>query len=151
MEIPLNDLLHLNAGALHVTKIRFNRETPEGWKPLEEYRRDPDYFNTQWVLNKKNQERFRVGELVLGFAHIEGDDWLLTAAKVIASVIEDAYDAPGYETVDYAQFLPFCGRTVVRYHLESRQGVRYAAGVIGDIVVARVLDDAVAGMESGDS
>lgn len=140
MEIPLNDLLYLNTSALKVTKIRFNRETPEGWKPMEEYRRDPNHFNAQWVLNKKSQERFRVGELVLGLAHIEGDDWLLTAAKVVTSVIEDVYNAPGYEAVDYAQFLPFCGRTVVRYHLEGQQGVRYANKIIDDIEVVRIDD-----------
>ena len=51
----LNDLLHLTDEEIRRTKIRcctvYNR-----YNPAEEFKKDPDMFNTEWILSRKKNK-----------------------------------------------------------------------------------------------
>lgn len=51
----LNDLLHLADEEIRRTKIRCCTDY-NGYNPAEEFKKDPDMFNTAWILARKKNE-----------------------------------------------------------------------------------------------
>lgn len=51
----LNDLLHLTDEEIRRTKIRCCTEYNR-YNPAEEFKKDPDMFNTEWILSRKKNK-----------------------------------------------------------------------------------------------
>ena len=91
----LNDLLHLTDEEIRRTKIRCCIDY-DSYNPAEEFKRNPDMFNTEWVLaRKKNKngndaERLHKGWKVVGLARlpIDKDLWVVTCVKHISNTLD---------------------------------------------------------------
>ncbi len=70
LTILLNDLLCLDDDALAKTKIRLNQW--DGKKdPIDEYEKNPERINTDWLLWRTKQRYFKVGQNAICFLRID--------------------------------------------------------------------------------
>lgn len=156
-DIKLNDLLHLTDEEISRTKIRFMTNY-NGTEPIKVFRRKPDELNTDWLLsrkrndNGKDAEHLHKGENVIGLVRLpeNNDLWGLTCLKRIGDPLEcpkekSKDDDPhyvGYEGEELTEYRKFYGRVIVRYHKDTRQPIRYAEGLLDNLIVEKVLSSA---------
>lgn len=134
-EILLFDLLEI--GSLDGVKVRL--QTSDGFTdPTIEYLKSPEIINTQWLLWKKKNRRISAGETIVGLLDIGNDQWLLTTVKKVTREL-DVIDGVGYEALEVAEYAPYYGRTIVRYHRRSQQSIRKGSTIAKDLVVTQVL------------
>mgnify|MGYP000030371421 FL=1 len=152
--IMFNDLLHLTDEEIRRTKIRFLTDY-KGYKPAEEFKKDPNKFNIEWLLaRKKNEEGkdaewLHKGENVIGLARlpIDNDLWVFTCIKRIDNLLErpeednESEYYAGYEGKELPKYRKFYGRTIVRYHKVQgeAQSIYHAEGLLGKLPVEEVL------------
>ena len=124
----LNDLLHLTDEEIRRTKIRCCTEYNR-YNPAEEFKKDPDMFNTEWILSRKKNKDGRGAEHlyrgwnVIGLARlpIDKDLWVLTCIKRISNTLDrpeednGAKHYVGYEGEELTEYRKFCGRVIVCY------------------------------------
>lgn len=153
-DIMLNDLLHLTDEEISRTHIRCCIDY-DSYNPAEEFKRNPDMFNTEWVLaRKKNKngndaERLHKGWKVVGLARlpIDKDLWVVTCVKHISNTLDrpekdngtDYY--VGYEDEELTEYRKFCGRVIVRYHKNQgeAQPIYNAETLLNKLPVEKVL------------
>ena len=150
----LNDLLHLTDEEIRRTKIRccteYNRYTP-----AEEFKKDPDMFNTEWILSRKKNKDGRGAEHlyrgwnVIGLARlpIDKDLWVLTCIKRISNTLDrpeednGAKHYVGYEGEELTEYRKFCGRVIVCYQKVQgeAQPIYLAGNLLDELPVEEVL------------
>ncbi|OSG99606.1 transposase [Bifidobacterium adolescentis] len=156
-DIKLNDLLHLTDEEISRTKIRFMTNY-NGTEPIKVFRRKPDELNTDWLLsrkrndNGKDAEHLHKGENVIGLVRLpeNNDLWGLTCLKRIGDPSEcpkeksedDDSHYVGYEGEELTEYRKFYGRVIVRYHKDTQQPIRYAEGLLDNLIVEKVLSSA---------
>lgn len=134
--LALHALLQLTPDELSVTKVKFNNFNGIA-DPLEEYVRNPDLVNVDWLFWRRDVRNFKVGDIAINLLAMSDRTWLLTTAKIVTRDL-DVKEGTNYEGVEVARLAPFFGRVIVRYHRTSRAGVRRLHS-LGDLEVVQVL------------
>ena len=134
--LTLHALLQLTPDELAVSKIKFNNFNGVT-DPLEEYVRDPDRVNIDWLFWRGERRNFKVGDIAINLLAMSDRTWLLTTAKQVSREL-DVKDGTNYEGVEISRLAPFFGRVIVSYHRTSRIGVRLLHS-LGDLEVVQVL------------
>lgn len=150
----LNDLLHLTDEEIRRTKIRCCTEYNR-YNPAEEFKKDPDMFNTEWILSRKKNKDGRGAEHlyrgwnVIGLARlpIDKDLWALTCIKRISNTLDrpeednGAKHYVGYEGEELTEYRKFCGRVIVCYQKVQgeAQPIYLAGNLLDELPVEEVL------------
>ena len=150
----LNDLLHLTDEEIRRTKIRCCTEYNR-YNPAEEFKKDPDMFNTEWILSRKKNKDGRGAEHlyrgwnVIGLARlpIDKDLWVLTCIKRISNTLDrpeednGAKHYVGYEGEELTEYRKFCGRIIVCYQKVQgeAQPIYLAGNLLEELPVEEVL------------
>lgn len=150
----LNDLLHLTDEEIRRTKIRCCTEYNR-YNPAEEFKKDPDMFNTEWILSRKKNKDGRGAEHlyrgwnVIGLARlpIDKDLWVLTCIKRISNTLDrpeednGAKHYVGYEGEELTEYRKFCGRVIVCYQKVQgeTQPIYLAGNLLEELPVEEVL------------
>lgn len=150
----LNDLLHLTDEEIRRTKIRCCTEYNR-YNPAEEFKKDPDMFNTEWILSRKKNKDGRGAEHlyrgwnVIGLARlpIDKDLWVLTCIKRISNTLDrpeednGAKHYVGYEGEELTEYRKFCGRVIVCYQKVQgeAQPIYLAGNLLDELLVEEVL------------
>lgn len=134
--LSLHTLLQLTQDELVRTKVKFNNFNGKK-DPLEEYVRDPDQVNVDWLFWRKDRRNFKTGDIAVNLLEMSDRTWLLTTAKVVTRDL-DVKEGTSFEGVEISRLTPFFGRVIVRYHRTSRSGVRLLHS-LGDLEVVQVL------------
>ena len=150
----LNDLLHLTDEEIRRTKIRCCTEYNR-YNPAEEFKKDPDMFNTEWILSRKKNKDGRGAEHlyrgwnVIGLARlpIDKDLWVLTCIKRISNTLDlpeednGAKHYVGYEGEELTEYRKFCGRVIVCYQKVQgeAQPIYLAGNLLDELPVEEVL------------
>ena len=150
----LNDLLHLTDEEIRRTKIRCCTEYNR-YNPAEEFKKDPDMFNTEWILSRKKNKDGRGAEHlyrgwnVIGPARlpIDKDLWVLTCIKRISNTLDrpeednGAKHYVGYEGEELTEYRKFCGRVIVCYQKVQgeAQPIYLAGNLLDELPVEEVL------------
>lgn len=133
--LKLGDLLKFED--LQKVKVRFNQFNGVA-DPMDEYKRNPDTVNNQWLFWRTELRLFKVGETAIGFLKLSADIWLLTTVK---TVTEDYNIKNGinYNGVEIEKFNPFYGRVLIKYHKKFQSQCRYVADIFDDFEVLQIL------------
>jgi hypothetical protein len=146
--IKLNDILKIDSDTLRRTKIRLMvPDKGADVSPLVDYRKNPSIVNDDWFGWKyAKRELFRVGEIGIGLMWLGYDNWLLVTVKEIVSAtgVPDSFAYVG-ESIEGLE--KYFGRVVVHYRNEKQTMVRWASGIIDDMIVAEILSDKYEGDE----
>lgn len=135
-----NDLLHLTDEELNNTKIRFVKDNPEGFDPLEEFKRDPQTINVEWFLWRKSNRVFTVGQYGICLVCMSGDRYLFTSMKTITKDL-GVIGGISYEGEEWERFAPLYGRVILKYHKSFQQMAVNAPTAINELEVLEVLPD----------
>jgi hypothetical protein len=135
--IILNDLLNLSGPELSQTKIRFNQSNGIS-DPMEEYKKDPDKVNTQWLLWRSKLRYFAVGQNAISLLRLGDDTWLLTTIKKITADL-DIINGVNYTAKELDKYKVYFGRVIIKYHkTHQTQGV-WANSVMSKLEVSQIL------------
>lgn len=140
-KIMLNDLLKFTTEELKSLniKIRFSNVS-KGKKALDAYCDNSRKFNSKWFLWRSKKNYFNVGEEVISFVRLPGEDlWLITAIVKIRAKVS-GNNKIGYKASDDVERANFAdGRVVVRYRKAERTVVRLFGRIADQIEVVKIL------------
>lgn len=136
-EILLNDLLQISEDTLKKTKIKFNQWNGEAY-PMDEYQRDPDMINNQWLFWRNKNRYFEVGQIAVCMLKLSSDTWLLTTIKKVTKEL-DVMKGINYEGEELDSYSQFYGRVIVKYQKKHQTQVVYLSNIIDQLEVVQVL------------
>ncbi len=136
--ILLNDLLNLEH--LDNVKIRFNKHNGGEYDPIKFFKEDINRLLGGQFWNYSKNKSYRVGNIAIGFARVEGDKWLLFDISKITKDLQQ-FNAVGYEHETIQQYEKYFGRIIVKYHNISQNLVRKAKGLIEELEVFEILPE----------
>ena len=130
-DIKLNDLLQLSEEQLKSTKIRFMVHSGS-FDPQKDAGDEAkhDRINLQDLVYNKKSIKFKKDVIAIGFVKIHDDYWLMTGVVLVK---KDKGNNKSAEAVYLDKKYNY--RLVVKYHKETRQGIRLAKGFIDDLKV----------------
>lgn len=141
--ILLNDILHLSDEDIERTRVRFNLNDG-ATDPIEEFKRDPDVVNSQWLLWRNDKNMFTVGQIAICLVRCldNKDHWLLTTIRHI-DADNGVKNGVAYEASDLENYKPLFGRVLVSFHKgKGEQGSVRKFGLIKDeLEVIEILPD----------
>jgi len=137
--ILLNDILHLSQQDIEKTKVKFNQQGKESsTDPMDEYLKDPDIVDTQWLFWREKQRYFSVGQNAMCLLKLSYDTWLLTTIKIVTKEL-NVLRGVNYEGEELAEHKSFFGRVIVKYRKTYQtQGVNLQT-VIDNFEVIQIL------------
>lgn len=142
-EILLNDILNIAEEEMDMVKIKFNQ-----WNgstdPMEEYLKNPEIINTEWLFWRTQQSYFRLGYIAICFLKLSGDKWLLTTIKKVTKDL-NKYNAVAYEGEEVEKYKPYFGRIIVSYHKTSMQQGRFYKELHKELKVNQILPERYSG------
>ena len=142
-EILLNDILNIAEEEMDMVKIKFNQ-----WNgstdPMEEYLKNPEIINTEWLFWRTQQSYFRLGYIAICFLKLSGDKWLLTTIKKVTKDL-NKYNAVAYEGEEVEKYKPYFGRIIVSYHKTSMQQGRFYKELHNELKVNQILPERYSG------
>lgn len=141
--IPLNSILQLSSKDLDRTKIRFSIKSGET-SAINEYLRDPEIVNNQWLFWRSKNSLFREGDVVVSMVKLPGDRWLLATVKTVDRET-GVLDGIGYEGSVVEALSPWFGRLIVSFKKSFQNPLRKAKGLIDDMSVDQVLPEPYGG------
>lgn len=134
-KITLNDLLNVNNS--QDTKVKFN-----AWNgkvdPLDEYLRDPDIVNNQWLFWRTARQSFSVGQIAICLVKVSGDIWLLTTIKHITKELNVINDV-NYEGDELETYKNYFGRVLIKYHKDIQAMCMNYQGISDNLIVNQIL------------
>lgn len=143
--IVLNDLLHFDLQEAGTIKVRFNQDSPDA-DPMELYLKDPETVNTQWLLWRKTQRYFRVGQIAICLLKLTEDTWLLTTIKRIVRELDVTYGI-NYEAEELSQYSKYYGRVVLQFHKTFQSQGVYYGNICDELLVNQILPSVYDGRE----
>ena len=142
-KITLNDLLNVNNS--QDTKVKFN-----AWNgkvdPLDEYLRDPDIVNNQWLFWRTARQSFSVGQIAICLVKVSGDIWLLTTIKHITKEL-NVRNGINYEGEELERYKKYFGRVLVKYHKDAQAMCQYYKSISDNLIVHQILPTPYAGAD----
>jgi len=136
-EILINDLLKISEDALYNFKIKFNQWNGETY-PMDEYQKDPDMINNQWLFWRNKKRYFDVGQVAVCMLKLSSDTWLLTTIKKVTKEL-DVMEGINYEGEELDSYSQFYGRVIVKYQKKHQTQVVYLSNIIDQLEVVQVL------------
>lgn len=135
--ILLNDLLQISASEIDNYKIRFMQFNGEV-NPMDEYLREPELINTQWLLWRTKQRYFSVGQIVISLLRLSRDKWLLTTIKQITKEL-DVFNGVNYEAIEFDKYRPLYGRVIISFQKSFQSQGRYLSGIKEQLEINQIL------------
>ena len=136
-KILLNDLLQISEDTLKKTKIKFNQWNREAYL-MDEYQRDPDMINNQWLFWRNKNRYFEVGQIAVCMLKLSSETWLLTTIKKVTKEL-DVMKGINYEDEELDSYSQFYGRVIVKYQKKHQTQVVYLSNIIDQLEVVQVL------------
>lgn len=137
-QILLNDLLHIPKEEMKLYKVKFNQPNREGTNPMDEYKRDPDVIDNQWLFWRETQRYFEVGQFAVSFLRLTYDTWLLTTIKKVTEDL-DVEHGINFRGLVVESFEKFFGRVIVKYYKYHQGQGRYLSNIIDQLEVVQIL------------
>lgn len=137
MSIKITDILQFDN--LKNVKIRFNQQNNFDFDPIKFFKEDKQRLLNGHFHNY-SKKSYKQGNIVVGFAKIEGDRWLLFDVSLITKDL-NKYNAVGYEHKTLLEYEKFCGRLVIKFHNRATNLIRIAENVIDECEVVQILED----------
>lgn len=137
-QILLNDLLHLSNEEIKLYKVKFNQPNREGSNPMDEYKKDPDVIDNQWLFWRETQRYFKVGQFAVSFMRLTYDSWLLTTIKEVTEDLNIEHGV-NYKGVTVEAFSKYFGRVIVKYHKYHQGQGRFLSEIIDQLEVVQIL------------
>jgi hypothetical protein len=136
--ILLNDLLHLSSEEIKLYKVKFNQLNREGTNPMDEYKKNPDVIDNQWLFWRETQRYFIVGQIAVSFMRLSYDTWLLTTIKEVTEDlnIEHGVNYKGQVVDAYSKYF---GRVIVKYYKYHQGQGRLLSEIIDQLEVVQIL------------
>lgn len=134
-KLRLNDLLAFED--LSNVKIKFNQFNGEE-DPLEEYKKNPDVVNNEWLFWRTKQRYFNVGQIAICLLKISYDIWLLTTIKTVVKDFDINNDI-NFQGNEIEKYKPFFGRVLIKFHKNFQSQGRYAKEIFNDFEVIQIL------------
>ena len=136
-KIYLNDILKLDNQEMKNIKIRFHQ-----WNhyenPMEEYKKNPDIVNNQWLFWRGKSKYFKVGQIAMCLLKLSEDNWLLTTIKRVTKDYE-IYNGINYEGEELEQYKQYYGRIIIKYHKRERSQGMYYENLFSEMEVQQIL------------
>lgn len=142
-QILLNDILKIADADIKDTKIKLNVFNGQS-DPLEEYKKNPDEINTNWLLWHRQNRYFHTGNIAMCLLYLGNDRWLLTTIKRITKEL-DVVGGVGYQADEIKEYKKYFGRIVIKYHNTNRTIGRTYASLMDSLEVAEILSDIYSG------
>ena len=137
--IYINDLLHITDKDMGSVKIKFNQF--DGYNnPMDEYQRNPDIINNQWLFWRNKQRYFSPGQIAICLLKLSDEMWLLTTIKRVINEL-DVYQGINYEGEEIEQYRPYFGRVIIKFHKTFMTQGRYYSDVKDELIVNQILPD----------
>ncbi|MGA9212781.1 GIY-YIG nuclease family protein [Kaistella sp.] len=137
MSINLNDILKLQD--ISNVKIRFNINNSQEFDPIKHFKEDKNAL-FKGNFHNYNKKAFKVGNLVIGFARISKDKWLLFDVSKITKDL-NIYNNVGYEYETVKEYQKYFGRLIIEFKNIATQLIRNANSVINDCKIHQLLED----------
>jgi len=138
--INLGDLIRIED--IQNTKIRFNARLGGTQDPVQLFQEgDIGSLLEGHYWNSDKKRSYRGGQTTIGLIRLQqSDQWLLFH---IGKIVKDlnALNAMGYEYTIVEEYRKYFGRLVVRYKNKDTNMIRWAAPLMEQIEVAKILDD----------
>lgn len=145
-KIKLNDILKLSN--LENVKIRLNLSN-DSWNALKLYHDNPNLLLIGNFHNSTSKRWFKNNEIVIGFAQIKNDDWLLIDISRITQNYNKLYDGKSvvtlntfYEHEKLIEYEKYFGRLIVKFH-KTNAFVTLKGNRIDDFVVKEILPNSL--------
>jgi len=137
-QILLNDLLHLSNEEIKLYKVKFNQPNREGTNPMDEYKKDPEVIDNQWLFWRETQRYFRVGQFAVSFMRLTYNTWLLTTIKEVTEDLNIEHGV-NYKGVSVEEYSKYFGRVIVKYYKYHQGQGRYLSEIIDQLEVVQIL------------
>jgi hypothetical protein len=140
-KILLNDVLKMDD--LSNVKVRFNINSDSNdYDPLALFQSGKEgrkkLLNGNF-WNSENKKWFSEGDIVLGFARIEGYKWLLfDISRVIKDL--DVLAGVGYRYKMLKEYEKYFGRLIVEYHKSSASPIFWAKTIFDECAVLKIME-----------
>lgn len=144
-DILLNDLLQIPDADIPRTRLKLNVYDGNS-NPLEEYKKDPEKVNSEWLLWHKERRYFHENNIAICLLFLGNDRWLLTTIKKITEELP-VTDGVGYEADTLQEYSRFFGRVILKYHNPYKNMGRTYASIRNDLAVSEILPAAYDGDE----
>ena len=144
-KIYLNDILRIPSKDIKNTRLKLNINNGYA-DPLEEYKKDPNQININWILWHKKKRYFHTGNIAICLLYLADDRWLLTTIKRIEKEL-DVTDAIGYEADEMKEYEQYFGRLIIKYHNAKRSIGRTYESLLNLLEVIELLPVAYDGDE----
>lgn len=141
-EIYLNDLLNFNENEFENIKIRLNKTDIRGVNPIDEFLRNSEITNNEWLFWQENTQNnlYKEGQIAICFVQFQNQDrWLLTTIKKVTKNINMEISGVHYEGIELEKYKQFFGRVVIKYHNISQQLCRKYESIHKELQVEQIL------------
>ena len=135
--ILINDILHFHEDDMANIKVKFNQFNGST-NPMDEYQKNPEIINSQWLFWRNKQRYFYVGQIAVCLLKLSDEMWLLTTIKRVTKEL-GIYDGINYEGEEIEQYRPYFGRLIIKYHKTTMAQGRYYSEVKDELIVNQVL------------
>ncbi len=135
--IKINDLLHFQQQDLENVKIRFNQWNGSQ-NPMEDYKRNPDLVNNDWLFWRTKTRFFYVGQIVICLLKLSEDNWLLTTIKKVTKEL-GKYNGVNYEGEELEEYKQYFGRVIIKYHKTQQAMGIYYKKIYNNMEVQQIL------------
>lgn len=136
-KIYLYDILKFNDEEIKNVKIRFHQ-----WNhyenPMEEYKKNPDIVNNQWLFWRGKSKYFKVGQIAICLLKLSEDNWLLTTIKRVTKD-HDIYNGINYEGIELEEYQQYYGRLIIKYHKQKRSQGIYYKNIFEEMEIQQIL------------
>lgn len=144
-QIKLNDILNLTN--LSNIKIRLNISNTS-WNASELYHHNKEELLRGHFGNSTGKKYFKKDDIVIGFAQINIDDWLLIDISKITEDKNLKYDGFSkttsttfYEYKRLEELEKYFGRLIITYHNKSQNMIRIGDKFLEELIVKEILPD----------
>lgn len=121
-------------------KFRFNKSNNSDFDPIKFFKEDKQkLFNGNFWNYSKNRS-FKEGNIVVGFAKIEGNKWLLFDVSKITKDL-NVFGSVGYEYEVLRDYEKYFGRLIINFHNTVQNLIRKAETVINQCSISQILED----------
>lgn len=135
--IKLNDILKLDEKDFETAKVRFNQWNGSQ-NPMEDYKRNPDLVNNDWLFWRTKTRYFNVGQVAICLLKLSEDNWLLTTIKRVTKEL-GIYNGINYEGEEIEEYKAYFGRVIIKFHKTQQAMGMYYKEIYHDLEIQQIL------------
>lgn len=144
--ILLNDILRMEDLSNVVIRLNIASEKAN-YNPIERYYNDKNGLMVGNFYNNSKRKWFKEGQIVIGLARIEGDEWLLFDISLITKD-KNRLGVPNIDDANYfyehqtlQEYEKYFGRVIVKFKKKNAFIKLNGSRLINDFVVKEILTD----------